>query len=262
MNPARVLPAACLAIVCSLAIGAGTFIASEPTNSVLLAGPTERTYRIFLSKQSAEEVQAFYAAKLGAFRSTSSNEAQSPVVLTYQQVLDILQSRHGDLTLADDLFVTIKWKPVSAGRGPCSGDFFQQLTVLAQAQKRESEFAALCKQYGYLDTAFFQRVADSSRPGQWIDADKTILARARGTLGGQQAKALAADAPEIAQRLQQLALSGHTADAQALAEQFKQQALQASASALDWDGWVKVLKEADAVAYRTWIMLPTHPSTW
>jgi hypothetical protein len=183
-------------------------------------------------------------------------------VLTYDQVLAILQSRHGDLTLADDLFVTIKWRPVPSGHASCNGDFFQQLNVIARAQKRETEFAALCKQYGYLDSAFFQRVPDSRRPGQWTDADKEILARASANLGGNQAKALAGNAAETAQRLQQLAMSGHTAEAKALADQFKQQVVQTTGSALDWDGWVKVLKDADAMAYRTWIMLPTHPSTW
>jgi hypothetical protein len=256
-----------LAMGGSLTAIAATFIAPEPRDSVTLAGPmpdASPTFRIFLSKQAPEDVQAFYAAKLGAFtkKSSASYEAQSPVVLTYQQVLDILLARHRDETLADDLFVTIKWKPVPSGHASCNGDFFQQLNVIAQTQHRQSEFEALCKQYGYLDNAFFQRVPDSRRPGQWVDADKDILARAHDTLGGQQTKALAGNTAEIAQRLQQLTLGGQTGDAKALAEQLKQQVMQTSGSVLDWDGWVKVLKEADAMAYRTWIMLPTHPSTW
>jgi hypothetical protein len=263
----RWLPAS-IAIGCSLAAEAATYIAPEPPDSVLLAGPqvdASPTFRILLSKQAPDVVQAFYSAKVGAFTKKSADdyEAQSPVVLTYEQTLQILRARHRDLTLADDLVITVKWKPVPSGHASCNGDFFQQLNVIAHTQKqRQTEFEALCKQYGYLDNAFFQRVPDSSRPGQWTDADKDLLARARANLGGQQTKALAASAAETAQRLQQLTLSGHTADAKALAEQLKQQVMQTTGSSLDWDGWVKVLKEADAMAYRTWIMLPTHPSTW
>jgi len=267
MKPIHILFPAAATLFFSLAAWAVTYIAPEPRDSVLLSGPAERgpqTYRIFLSKRPPEEVRAFYAAKLGPFTSESgsANQVESPVVLSYQQVLNILEARHGDLTLADDLRVSIKWKPLPANHAVCTGDFFQQLMVIARLQKRQAEFDALCRQYGYLESAFFQQVPDPHRPGQWIDADKVILERAHKSHGGQQTQALAGNSAEVAQRLQQLAMSGRTAEAAALAAQFRQQAMQATDSAMDWDAWVKVLKEGDAVAYRTWIFLPTHPSTW
>ena len=42
----------------------------------------------------------------------------------------------------------------------------------------------------------------------------------------------------------------------------KQQALQSTSGLTDWNAWVQVLKEGDAQAYRTWVVLPTHPNTW
>jgi hypothetical protein len=54
----------------------------------------------------------------------------------------------------------------------------------------------------------------------------------------------------------------HGTEVAALAAQFQQQALQATSGVTDGDAWVGVLKEADAVGYRTWILLPTQPSTW
>jgi hypothetical protein len=267
MKTILVLSLLAVAPLAATAVEAATYIAPEPRDSALLSGPAERgpqTFRIFLSKRTPEEVRAFYAATIGPIRDKpgSSNEAQSRVVLSYDQVLKILESRHRDLTLADDLSVSIRWKPAPAANARCMGDFFHDLMAIARMQKRQAEFDALCKQYGYLDNAFFQRVPDPHRPGQWIDADKVILARAHEQHGGQQTKALAASSADVAQRLQQLALSGRTAEAAALAAQFRQQAMQASGSATDWDAWVKVLREGDAAAYRTWILLPTHPSTW
>jgi len=57
-------------------------------------------------------------------------------------------------------------------------------------------------------------------------------------------------------------LSGNGAAANSLASQFTQQATQTSGSVADWSAWVEILKEGDAVGYRTWILIPTHPSTW
>jgi len=267
MRALRDVLLASLVLCQAMAADAQSYIAPVPKDSVPLADPgqQDKTFRVFLSKQTPEEVQAFFAATTGPFKKASSDahEAQSPVVLSYDQVLKILQSRHRDLTLADDLSIQIKWKVTPPSRGECMGDFFQQLYVLAQAQQqRQTEFAALCKQYGYLDNAFFQRVPDPHRAGQWIDADKEILSRARASHVGQPAQSLAANAADTAQKLQQLVLSGRTAEAQALAEQLKQQTQQMTTGVLDWDTWVKVLKEGDAAAYRTWILLPTHPSTW
>ncbi|HUL80769.1 MAG TPA: hypothetical protein VL131_01420 [Gammaproteobacteria bacterium] len=266
MRALRDVLLASVVLFTALPAGAESYVAPVPKDSVPFADPAERdpTYRVFLSKQTPEEVQAFYASTTGPFTkpSSDSHEAHSPVVLSYDQVLKILQSRHRDLTLADDLSITIKWKVVPAGHGDCMGDFFQQLYVIAQAQKRQAEFAGLCKQYGYLDYAFFQKVPDSHRPGKWIDADKDILARAHATHVGQPAQGLATNAAETALKLQQLILSGHAEEAKALAEQLKQQTQQITDTALDWDAWVKVLKEGDGQAYRTWIFLPTHPSTW
>jgi hypothetical protein len=218
---------------------------------------------VFLSKKPAEEVRAFYAAKLGPLgRGASDYEALSPVVLSYQQVVNILSSHHGDLTLADDLRVSVKWKPPANGQSSCAGDFFRELLAIAQIQKRQTAFEALCRQYGYLQNAYFQRVPDPHHAGQWSEADKVILARAHEAHGGSQARALAPTAAQTAQQLPALALSGHGTEAAALAAQFQQQALQATSGVTDWDAWVGVLKEGDAVGYRTWILLPTHPSTW
>jgi hypothetical protein len=254
-------------LLLSAAVNAATFIAPEPPDSVALNGQPaadQRYYRIFLSKRSPEEIRAFYDAKVGPFSSgpSAAHGAESRVVLTYQQVLDILQARRGDLTLADDLKVKIDWKPLPANHAVCTGDFFQQLMVIVRLQKRQPEFDGLCKQYGYLENAYFQKVSDPKHAGQWIEADKAILARAHDNNGGNQTQALAANSQQMAQRMQQLAMSGHTAEARELAEQFKKQVTQTTDSTMDWDAWVKVLKDGDAMAYRTWIFLPTHPSTW
>ena len=184
------------------------------------------------------------------------------MVIAYQEVVDILISRHRDVTLADDLRVRIEWKPPGNGQTSCTGDFFRELFAISQIQKRQTEFDALCKQYGYLQNAYFQRVPDPHRAGQWIDADKAILARAHENQGGQQAKALSATSAQTAQRIAQLALSGNGAAANSLASQFTQQATQTSGSVADWSAWVEILKEGDAMGYRTWILIPTHPSTW
>jgi hypothetical protein len=233
---------------------------------VVLRGLSDRgaLYDVFLSKRPPEEIRAFYAAKLGPLQSQarSAYEADSPVVLRYQQVLEILSAHHGDLTLADDLKVTIRWKPESNGQSNCVGDFFRELYATAQLQTRQTQFEALCKQYGYLQNAFFQRVPDPHHAGQWIDADKAILARAREQHGGQQAKALSATSAQTAQRIAQLALGGNSAQANALAAQLTQQATQTGDSVADWNGWIQVLKEGDAMGYRTEVMIPRHPSTW
>ncbi len=166
------------------------------------------------------------------------------------------------MTLADDLRVRIQWKPPGNGQASCTGDFFRELFAISQIQKRQTEFDALCKQYGYLQNAFFQRVPDPHGPGKWIDADKDILARAHEKQGGQQAKALSATSAQTAQRIAQLALSGNGAAANSLASQLTQQATQTGNSVTDWNAWVAVLKEGDAMGYRTWILIPTHPITW
>ncbi len=251
----------------SQAAQATAFLAPEPPDSVVLAAPAERgrpLYRVFLSKRAPEEIRAFYDAQVGPFTQgpSAAHGVESRVVLTYQQVLDILHARRRDLTLADDLKVKIDWKPPPASHAACSGDFFQQLMTIARLQKRQPEFDRLCARYGYLESAYFQKVPDPRRAGQWIDADKEILARAHDRHGGRQTKELGASSQQTAQRMQELALSGRTAEARALAEQFKAQAARTTDSAMDWDAWVKVLEEGDAQGYRTWIFLPTHPSEW
>jgi len=257
---------ACLAVLLLPApLCAATYIAPIPPDAVVLRGTSPgQHYDIFLSKHTAKEIRDFYSAKLGplASRTGSAYEAESPPVLRYQQVVDILNAHHGDLTLADDLRVSIRWKPVSNGQSQCAGDFFRELFAIAQIQKRQSELDALCKEYGYLQNAYFQRVPDPQRPGQWIDADRAILARAHEAHGGRQAQALGQSSAELGQRIAQLAMSGQSAEANALAAQLTQQGAQASGSVADWSAWVGVLKEGDALGYRTWVLLPTHPSTW
>jgi hypothetical protein len=266
MNKSKTLPAVYAAVLLSASAGAATYIAPAPPEAVTLRGLSNpgSHHDIFLSKRSADEIRAFYAAKLGPLTSQTrgADEADSPVVLSYQQVVDILFSRHGDVTLADDLRVKILWKPPGNGQASCAGDFFRELFAISQIQKRQTEFDVLCKQYGYLQNAYFQRVPDPHRAGQWIDADKVILARAHEKHGGQQAKGLSATSAQTAQHIAQLALSGNAAAANALAGQLTQQATQTSNGVTDWNAWVGILKEADAVGYRTWIMIPTHPSTW
>ena len=245
--------------------GAASYIAPVPPDAVVLRGVQRSAhYDIYLSKRPPDEVRAFYAAKLGPLTSQthSAYEADSPVILRYQQVVDILLSRHGDVTLADDLRVSIQWKAPGNGQQQCVGDFFRELFTISQIQQRQRQFDALCKQYGYLQNAYFQRVPDPHRAGQWIDADKALLARAHENSGGRQAKALSQTSAQTAQQIAQLAMSGHGAEANSMATQFTQQAMQTSNSVTDWSAWVEVLKSADAVGYRTWVMLPTHPSTW
>lgn len=57
-------------------------------------------------------------------------------------------------------------------------------------------------------------------------------------------------------------LGGHADQASALSAQLNQQALQASAGLSDWSAWVEVLKDGEAQAYRTWVLLPTRPDGW
>lgn len=121
------------------------------------------------------------------------------------------------------------------------------MIAITRLQKREGEFSALCKEYGYLQNAYFQRVPDPGHPGVLADADKIILAQASA---------------QMSQRIAQLAMSGHSAEAQALATQLTQQEMQMGGSVADWNGWVGVLRHGDAVGYRTWVMIPTHPGTW
>lgn len=128
-------------LLVSQAPRAATFIAPEPPESVVLKGPAERgpvTNRIFLSKKSPDEICAFYDAKFGLFSKGpfSDHGAESRVIVTYQQAVDILLSRHRDVTLADDLTVKIDWKPLPANHAVCTGDFFQQLMTIAKVKKR------------------------------------------------------------------------------------------------------------------------------
>ena len=266
-------PAACrrqrgaalgLALLAPVLAAAASYVAPPPPDAVVLAGTDRGAHAdVFLSKQTPEEVRAFYAAQLGPLgRGASDYQALSPVILSYQQVLNILMSRHRDLTLADDLRVDVKWKPPGNGQAQCAGDFFRELFSISKLQHRETEFEALCKQYGYLQNAYFQRVPDPQHPGHLADADKVILARAHDSLGGSQSRALAPSAAQSAQQIGALALSGHAQEASALAAQLQQQALKATSGVTDWNAWVGVLRQGDAVGYRTWVELPTHPSTW
>jgi len=245
---------------------AATYIAPPPPESQALEGPPAPGdhYRVFLSKRPAEEITAFYAARFGAMTNLthSSNELQSPVILSYQQVVNILLADHGDVTLADDLRVIVRWKPPANGQRECAGEFLGDLYPIAQEQHRQAEFHDLCERYGYLQNAYFQRVPDPQHPGHWIDADKWLLAAAHQRQNRQPAQALGAASAETAQRLTQLALSGHTAEANALAAQFRQQATQTTGTVTDWNAWLDVLKRADVAAYRTWVLIPTHPSGW
>lgn len=244
---------------------AATYIAPIPPDSVVLRTPTrDAHFDIFLSKRPPEEIRAFYAAHGGPLTSqtNSAYEADTPALLSYQQVLDILISRHRDLTLADDLRVTIRWRAPANGQESCVGEFFHELFTIAKIQNRQTQFDALCKQYGYLQNAYFQRVPDPKHPGKRADADKVILARAHEQHGGQQARSLASTSASSAQQIAALALSGNGARANELAKQLTQQAMQTSGAVADWDAWVAVLKEGDAAGYRTWVLIPTHPSTW
>ena len=245
---------------------AASYIAPPPPESQTLEGPPAPGdhYRVFLSKRPAEEITAFYAAKFGAMTNVthSSNELQSPVILSYQPVVNILRANHGDVTLADDLRVIVRWKPPANSQRECAGEFLGDLYPIAQEQHRQAEFHDLCERYGYLQNAYFQRVPDPQHPGHWIDADKWLLAAAHQRQNRQPAQALGAASAETAQRLTQLALSGHTAEANALAAQFRQQATQTTGTVTDWNAWLDVLKRADVAAYRTWVLIPTHPSGW
>jgi len=261
------LPALALALGALLpdAGVAADLIAPAPPDAIELRGVARSEHRVvFLSKRSPAELAAYYAGRGSplAGRSGLANAATSPVLLSYQQVVDRLLARHGDVTLAEDLRVTVRWKPPANGQAQCAGEFLREPMAIARLQHREAEFEALCAQYGYLQNAFFQRVADPHRPGQLIDADKPLLERAHQQRGGAQSQALASSSAQTAQQIAHLALTGHANDANALAAQFNQQAGSLARSVGDWDGWVQVLHEADAVAFRTWVEIPTDPATW
>ncbi len=257
--------------VCVAALAVATraaavdYVAPPPPQAVLLRGVSPGEHQgVFLSKLTPEELRAFYAAKLGTIATPSgfSNRAVSRVLLSYQQVVDRLLARHGDVTLAEDLRVTVEWRPPAQGQASCAGDFLRELFTIAKLQHRDAEFAALCQQYGYLQNAYFQRVPDPGHPGTLADAGQLILARAHGQHGGQQVAALGQTSSATAQQIAQLALSGRASEANALAQQLTHQANQASAGLADWDGWIRVVKDADAQGYRTRVTIPTNPSTW
>ena len=265
MSKIQMAVALSVALMLSLLAAAATYVAPAPPDAVILRGlrSGDPSYDIFLSKRTPEEIRGFYA-HLGPLSSQthSAYEVATPPVLTYQRVADILIARHRDVTLADDLRVSIHWKPPANGQETCTGNFFRELNAISRMRHREAEFEALCKQYGYLQNAYFQRVPDPHRAGRWVDADEAILARAHEIHGGQQVASLNAYAAQTAERLAQLALDGQGTEAGALATQFTQQATQTANRVVDWNAWVAVLKEGAAMGYRTWVLVPTDPGTW
>lgn len=244
---------------------AAEHIAPSPPDSVLLNGHDARVDHadIFLSKRSVQQLGEFYTASLGnaADPGSPAKEGETGIVLTRQQVAELLIARHKDPAAAKDLAVRLHAKaPVSAA-ADCRGEPFRRLRVLSRLEHRHKEFGLLCQQYGHLQNDYFQRLPNEAHPGRWLAANDVILSAREAQL--EQGLMQLNDGSEQSSRLlSALALAGRAEAAAALAAEFSATAQAQARRLTDWDAEVEVLKALDAVSYCTLIILPVRPESW
>jgi hypothetical protein len=259
------LAALTAALLACAATPAAEHIAPSPPDSVLLNGHDAKSDHadMFLSKRTVQELGEFYTASLGntAGSVSPAKEGETGIVLTRQQVAELLIGRHKDPAAAKDLRVSLHAKPPVPAAADCRGEPFRHLRVLSRLKHRHNEFRLLCQQYGHLQNDYFQRLPNEAHPGRWLAANDVIL-RAREAQLEQGLTALNDGSEQASQLLSALALAGRADAAEALAADFSATAQAEARRLTDWDAEVEVLKALDAVSYRTLIILPVRPDSW
>lgn len=239
---------------------AQTLITTPPPDSVELRLPRSQnppSVKTFLSKRGPDELKSTYGAAGIKLHNVDNGRAtefsmQSDIIVSYQESLDVLIKKGGDVTNADDVRVVISWK--DRGGEPCNGEYLGGLANLLLVDKsRKSEFDAICKRYGYIDNAYFQQVPDPKNPSTLIGADAMIK--------DKWSKATPTPKPTEAE-LNQLMMTSDPQKASAAMNRYKTM-VDASGkpqSVQDvWNVHLSHIKELDQYAYRTAVAIPVDP---
>lgn len=176
--------------------------------------------------------------------------------------------------------VTVRSIRSVSRRGGCSSDFFSHFRRMTNALDRYSDkdFRNLCEQYGYLDFAWFGLSDAHDAQGNRLTRDKVLyreyLTRLEYTEGDimtaedlieEGKKLMAQGKMDEARKIFEKAAETQMQAMQPMIEQSAalMQGQQLKVTAEDhWDEWLQFLKELDAMAYPSLVIIDLHPSSW
>lgn len=245
--------------------------------------------RVFYTRDSIEQVLAFYRSRLGEMEEIQTGQAYRHVV---REIGTRFKAQRSPSWAGIHISSPNPGKEapgaksiVSDGRsGPSPLDgadpkclhkkvFSPLLNMVQLLPNRDWEqFNSICHQYYHLTWSMFFPTDERDGRGRIMTQEQLLMARYRPS-GLQAPDSLAkVDPEEIALRMQALAMAGRIDEARALAEQLAaahsfdvggtKLRIEDGEYADDWNDWVKLLDEMDGHAHRTMIRIHTNPETW
>ncbi len=162
----------------------------------------------------------------------------------------------------------------------CSSDFFNHFRRMADALDKYSEedYRNLCKQYGYLDYAWFGLSDKTDAHGNKLTRDKVLYHEYLTRFDYAEGDMMTAEG--MMEMVQKLMAEGKIQEASELAEQLIEFQIKGSQSMMEqsaaimqgqpldntvedhWDEWLQFLKELEAMVYPTLVIIDRHPSDW
>ncbi len=160
----------------------------------------------------------------------------------------------------------------------CSADFFNHFRKMADVLDHYSDedYRDLCSQYGYLDFAWFGLSDKTDAHGDNLTRDRVLYHEYLTRLDYAEGDMMTAE--EMMERVQKLMAEGKMEEARKLAEEMAEMQMKATQPMMEesiavmqgqpmevedhWDEWLQFIKELDAMAYPTLVIIDLHPSGW
>lgn len=218
-----------------------------------------KTPIIFGAQAPHDKVEAFYVPKHARQRKGSEGQLHGDgdtvktwlIVHSDSEVLEMIQARKGDFTLAHATEVVLEWQADVIAKVNKVNRFFQQLDIQAQKFKgHDAELAELKKKYAYLKTSYY------------LDKkDEEILFRCSkesGSMVGQPS-------PDV--------MAEYQAQVKKLMEEKRYQEIgplhekifggsKKKADTDQFGVWKQCLADLAAVSYQTKVTIDHHPNQW
>jgi hypothetical protein len=232
--------------------------------------------RAFHSPLAVDQVVAFYNKETGRMEEVEQGLYRSHLVKLKILKPDFLHV----YAVPREPGVTVRSIRTVSRRAGCSSEFFSHFRRMTDALDNYSknDFRDLCEQYGYLDFAWFGMSDAHDAQGNRLTRDKVLYREYLTRLEYAEGDIMTAE--DLIEEGKKLMAQGKMEEARKLFEkaagiqmQAMQPMIEQSAAIMQgqplnnavddhWDEWLQFLKDLDAMAYPTIVIIDLHPSSW